>query len=266
MIETLPRVSRRPDLAALPPRPRSATSPDATLVAREELTPALVRLTIRPDEGARTFLAGQYVQVRLMDGSPPRPYSIASRPGCRDLELLVAYVEGGALSPRLFELRLGSRLCLGRPRGLFHLEPGDAREHLLVATGSGIAPILSMLWELRDRSGPPRTTLWHGARTEAELVARSELERLGRTSRWFSYRPTLSRPAGRGWHGRSGRVVPHLADHLERRHGDPGGVVVYLCGSPAMIADCERELLAAGVPSASIRAERFTPQTAPEQG
>jgi CDP-4-dehydro-6-deoxyglucose reductase len=262
MIRAQPGSSQRPDLAALPPRPRSTTASGATLVAREALTPALLHLTIRPDEEALTFRAGQYVQVRLMDGSPPRPYSIASRPGGRDLELVVALVEGGALTPRLFELPLGSRVSLGRPKGLFHLQPGDGREHLLVATGSGIAPLLSMVSELRGRREPPGTTLVHGARTEAELVARSELDRLARSSPWFAYRPTLSRPAGPGWRGRSGRVVPHLADHLERRHGDPGGLVVYLCGSPAMIVDCERLLLSGGVPAASIRAERFAPQTA----
>jgi ferredoxin-NADP reductase len=262
MIDTLPGVSRRPDLAALPPRRRSAAIPDATLVAREALTPALVRLTIRPDEGALTFRAGQYVQVRLMDGSPPRPYSIASRPGGRDLELVVTLVESGALTPRLFELPLGSRVCLGRPRGLFHLQPEDDREHLLVATGSGIAPLLSMVSELRGRHEPPGTTLLHGARIEAELVARTELEWLSRSGAWFSYRPTLSRPARPGWHGRSGRVVAHLADHLEGRHGDPSRVVAYLCGNPAMIDDCERQLLAGGIPAGSIRAERFAPQTA----
>jgi ferredoxin-NADP reductase len=56
--------------------------------------------------------------------------------------------------------------------------------------------------------------------------------------------------------------VAHLADHLEGRHGDPSRVVAYLCGNPAMIDDCERQLLAGGIPAGSIRAERFAPQTA----
>lgn len=260
MIQTAPGVGGRLDLAALPARrPRSVAPPDATLVAREELTPGLLRLTIRPDGRTLDFRAGQYVQLRLPDGSPPRPYSIASRPGSRDVELLIAYVEGGALSSRLFQLPLGSRLSLGTPRGLFLLEHGDDREHVLVATGSGIAPILSMARELQHRPSPPMTTLFHGARVEAELAARSELEELTSGSTWFDYRPTLSRPDGLGWHGLTGRVVPHVADTLKQRRADPGRLVFYLCGNADMLADCGALLLASGVPPVSIRTERFTP-------
>jgi phenol/toluene 2-monooxygenase (NADH) P5/A5 len=260
MIQAAPGVRGRPGLAELPARrARTLAPPDATLIDREELTPGLLRLTVRPDDRMLEFRAGQYVQLRLPDGPPPRPYSIASRPGSRDVELLIAYVEGGALSGRLFRLPLGARLSLGTPRGLFLLEPGDDREHVLVGTGTGIAPLLSMARELRHRASPPRTTLFHGARIEAELAARSELEELSSGSTWFTYRPTLSRPDGPGWQGLTGRVVPHVADDLQQRRGDPGRLVSYLCGNADMLADCGALLLALGVPSPSIRTERFTP-------
>jgi ferredoxin--NADP+ reductase len=245
----------RPDLSAVAPRPKAAVVANASLVARDLLTPALARLTLRPDHSGTSFVAGQYVQVRTMDARiPPRPYSIASPPGARDIELLVSLVAEGALSPRLFELPTGSRLFVGTPAGRFHLERDDDRDHLLVATGSGIAPLLSMAAEIGARPRPPRTILLHGARIEEELAGRGSLE-----GTWLSYRPSLSRPQGPArWRGLTGRVDRHLLDLLATHGFERDRTVAYLCGNPSMVTACEAQLLEMGFPAPSIRTERFT--------
>lgn len=251
----------RPDLTAIAPRPKAAPDANASLVARDPLTPTLARFTVRPDRGSLPFVAGQYVQVRSMDPlTPPRPYSIASPPGARDIELLVSLIDGGAVTPRLFGLPLGSRLFVGAPAGRFRLERDDDRDHLLVATGSGIAPLLSMAAELGARPRPPRTVLLHGVRIEEELAGRTLLSRFDGT--WLAYWPTLSRPRdGGGWRGLTGRVGDHLRDLLAAHGFAHHHMVAYLCGNPSMIADCEVQLMGMGAPATSIRTERFTAAT-----
>ena len=187
----------------------------------------------------------------------PRPYSIASRPGARDLDFVISLVPDGTLTPRLFELGVGSRVHVGPARGLFRLDADDRRDHVLIGTGSGIAPLLAMLAELRSRRDPPRTILLHGARVRAELAGAAEIEE--QDPAWLSYRPTLSRPhAADAWSGRTGHVGVHLATLLMAGEVTPDRTVAYLCGSSGMIAECSSLLALAGVPPSAIRTERFT--------
>lgn len=251
-------VLSRPDLSSVPPRPRPVPTANATLVARLDATPSMARFRIRPDAGPLHFVAGQYALIGLADSvAPPRPYSIASRPGARDVEFVISLVPDGILTPRLFELDTGARLHVGPARGLFRLDPQDERHHLLIGTGSGVAPLLAMVADLRGRSEPPSTTLLHGARVRQELAGSDELHPIA--GDWLSYRPCLSRPAAEdGWCGRTGRVGSHLHDLLASEEFVPDRTVAYLCGNPAMISDCEAILTAAGLTRSTIRVEQFT--------
>jgi ferredoxin-NADP reductase len=252
----IPRVVR-PELAAFAPRAMVARPANATLVARQDLGDALARFRFRHDDGARSYLAGQYLTIALPDHPvPPRPYSIASSPGTSELEFVISLVAGGALTPSLFALRRGDRAHLGGVRGLFRLDPGDRRAHLLIGTGSGVAPLLSMVGALRARAVPPRTVLLHGVRVPQELVVPDAAA--GRGERWLSYRPTVSRATDRDdWHGRRGRVGPHLDALIAEGELAPDRTVAYLCGSPAMIDACASRLAAFGLPPDAIRTERF---------
>ena len=118
----------RPSLSALAPRSAAPRAANATLVGREDLTPVLARFRVTPDDGPVTFVAGQYATLSLADASaPPRPYSIASRPGARDLDFVISLVPDGSLTPRLFELGVGSRVHVGPARGLFRLDADEQR-------------------------------------------------------------------------------------------------------------------------------------------
>jgi ferredoxin--NADP+ reductase len=233
---------------------------NATLVAREDLTESIAIFTVRPDDGPRRFVAGQYFSLGLeVDGRVvQRPYSVASLPGSMELEFLVRHVSGGALTPALWSLAVGSRLFLGPPKGLFTLHPRDTRDHLFVATGTGLAPLVAMLDSVGAWS-PRAAVVVHGAARAAELAFRSRLER-GERRGHLAYAPTVSRPAepcNAGWQGRIGRITAVLPDVFVETGLDPRHVIAYLCGGPTMIDDVSSLLASLGVPHDAIVSERY---------
>lgn len=250
-------------------QPRAPLAPNATLVDREDLTPTIARLRVRPDDSPPAFRAGQYFAMGLaIDGRwIQRPYSAAGSPGeAGALDFLVRLVPGGALTPHLWRLRPGRRVRLGPPKGLFALEPGDRRRHLLVSTGTGIAPLLAMLETLL---GPPGAApggshsdvpiVVHGVATAPELADRARLERLAADG-IIVYVPAVSRPAdplNHGWSGLVGRLDA-LVDAIAAEAAlDPGSTVAYLCGNPAMVAAVAPRLAALGLLAGAVRAEQY---------
>jgi ferredoxin--NADP+ reductase len=236
--------------------------PNAIIVGREDLTPAIARFVIRPNDGPLPFRAGQYFAVGLEAGGRlvQRPYSTASASGSRDLEFLVRLVEGGRFSPLLWRLEPGDRVRIGRPKGIFTLIDGDPRTHLFVATGTGIAPFVSMLHALRMRSLPARSIIVHGVARVAELAYRARLT--GQESTGLAYLPVVSRPAdpsNDGWTGLTGRVDGVIEDLVVRGVLASGDTVAYLCGNPAMVRSMSHLLGASGLAEEAIRSEQYWP-------
>jgi ferredoxin--NADP+ reductase len=238
---------------------------NATLSARIDLTATISRFRVRPDEGPPDFRPGQYLALGLADGDRllQRPYSAASSPGRgSEVEFLIRRVDGGALTPRLWASPPGLRLRLGRPKGLFALQPDDPRTHLFVATGTGIAPFMAMLAELRARSRPPRAIVVHGVSHPAELAYRDDLEGgPGRTPD-ITYVPTVSRPAdpgSAGWTGRTGRVETIVESVIDGHGVDSATTIAYLCGNPEMIDSVGHILAARGFPADGITSEHYWP-------
>jgi ferredoxin/flavodoxin---NADP+ reductase len=249
---------------SLPPLPtraaRSDPVPNATLTAVVELTETVRRLRVRPDDGVPAFAPGQYFAIGLecRGRLAQRPYSAASTAGeAEELEFLVRHVPAGVLTPRLWRLRPGARLRIGRPKGLFTLVRDDARTHLFVATGTGIAPFIAMIAALRARPRPPRIVAVQGASKPDEIAYRDSLARPGSG---VTYLPAVSRPdAARraGWAGAVGRVRVVLADRWVDLGLDPLDTVAYLCGNPGMIDGTRTLLREMGLPAEAIRSEEF---------
>lgn len=230
---------------------------NATLVARRDCNARCAIVHVRPDGGAtQPFLPGQFVQLGLprLD-IPPTPdgrvrlvkrsYSLASAPQERDAyELCLALVEQGQLTPRLFALRPGDRLwCDDAPKGHFNLERIPAGAPLvLVATGTGIAPFVSMLRDARLRGDARRFVVVHGVREPSDLAYDAELRAADCT-----YIPLCSRPDD-AWQGLRGRVQAALErwPQLSPVPLDPAQAHVLLCGNPAMIDEVRDLLLARG--------------------
>ncbi len=228
----------------------------ARVVLRREVSDGLWILRLRP-EAPLTFQAGQYVAVGLSSGSRliERPYSIASAPGQADLEFFLERVEGGALSPQLYEVREAKgRLLLDQRSG--------RRKHFMVATVTGVAPFVSMVRSLMAEAGRgepmPRVALLHGASSPEEFGYLEELSEYARRFEWFDYIPTISRPwQASGWRGERGRVEDVARKHLDALGFGPEETVAYLCGHPGMIANMRGVLSRAGLAEGFIREELY---------
>ena len=200
-----------------------------------------------------TFRPGQFMNLGLYlpSGFASRSYSLASAPG-EPLEVLLAHVGEGQLTPALFELREGSTIVLDpKPQGFFSFDFVPPHEELwLLATGTGLGPFLSMLRSGIAFERARRVVLAHGTRGPAELAHRDELEQLV-TSRAgaFCYLPVLSREPEAGL--LAGRLTHRLeTGELEARAGarlDPDRCHVMLCGNPAMIDEVTTQLTERGL-------------------
>jgi ferredoxin-NADP reductase len=242
---------------------------NATLADRVDLTSSIARFRIRPDEGVPAFEPGQYLALGLpVDGRLlQRPYSTASPKGAsEEVEFLIRRVPTGAFTPLLWEMPIGARLRLGRPKGLFTMKSGDPRDHLFIATGTGLAPFVAMLETLLagDKAGRelPRAVVVHGVSHVSELAYQDRLERWASDGRGVAYSPAISRPdhpQNAGWDGAVGRVDSILDALCDQHALDPLGTVAYLCGNPEMIAAGERILAARGFPPDAIVSEHYWP-------
>jgi ferredoxin/flavodoxin---NADP+ reductase len=179
-----------------------------------------------------------------------RAYSIASSPNERDfIELLVVRVETGKLTPRLWLMDVGSRVWMDdQISGRFTLEsipPG--KDIVMVATGTGVAPFVSMLRTHVDEPPWRRVVLVNGVRYVADLGYRAEFEQMARAHANMRYIPLVSREAeGASWTGLRGRVQqvlePHAFESLTGFSLDPAHCHVMLCGNPDMITSVQADL------------------------
>ena len=193
------------------------------------------------------FKAGQFVSFEVpKEGQPrplTRPYSIASPPSLRDRVLLVLnLVQGGPGSSYLFSLREGSQTSFKGPAGAFYLRDDGARDLLFVATGTGIAPLRSMMLAQLERGESRSVTLFWGLRSQRDLYWQDELTALALAHPNFSFVTTLSRPES-GWEGTNGRVTALIDERVSR----VTNLAVYLCGGSGMIKDVTARLNAKGL-------------------
>jgi len=199
------------------------------------------------------FHPGQFMNLGLFlpGGFVSRSYSLASVPG-EPLEVLLARVGEGALTPALFELREGSQVSLDpKPQGFFTFDyVPPHRELWLLATGTGLGPFLSMLRSGQAFQRAERVILAHGTRGPSELAHREELAALeAARGGAFRYVPVLSRTFEPGL--AQGRLTHALENgELERRADaqiSPESAHLMLCGNPEMIEDVTRLLGARGL-------------------
>jgi ferredoxin--NADP+ reductase len=247
---------------------------NAVVTQRIDLAPGLMVLRIAPESGPMpTFLPGQFAVVGLPASAPRSPmadrdepnpdperfirraYSIASPslPG-EHLELFLTLVRSGELTPRLFALQKGSRLWLGpKITGLFTLAevPAD-QDIVMVATGTGLAPYMSMLRTGITANPDRRFAVLSGARHSWDLGYTAELTTLSRVCPNFTYLPIVSRPGDEPtpWGGASGYVQSLWTDGaLEKGFGrkpTAQNTHVFLCGSPQMTEDMTKLLIGEG--------------------
>lgn len=221
------------------PAPVSPTD-GVAVISKSQVTPELVIFRVERPEGF-AFEPGQSVKVGL--GDIRRSFSLVSAPHEPYLEFFVEQVPGGKMSERLRQVMVGDPVTLGMPKGGLSFDTGF-KDHLMVATVTGINPFISILRDHihrgahRGQSGH-RIHVMHGASYQQEFGYRGELEAMAASHPdTLRYTPTVSRPAEAGnedWTGQTGRVDTLVRDALEREGRTPDNTLVYACGHSGML-------------------------------
>ncbi len=236
---------------------------DLRLVASRPLAPSVRALRFdRVDGRPIAFDPGQWLNLvlPLPAGELRRAYSIASAPdGTSTIEIAVTLVAGGAGSAHLHALREGEVLRAIGPQGFFTRAADDVAPALLVGTGTGITPLRSMLAAATGAASTSPIWVLFGARREADVIYRGELEALARERPNVRYEITLSQPSA-AWAGRRGYVQAHVPELVAglRAAGAPAEPHVYVCGLERMVkavrATCRGDL---GLDRRNVHAERY---------
>jgi ferredoxin--NADP+ reductase len=247
---------------------------NAVVALRIEISPWLIILRVVPDGWhLPEFKPGQFAVLGLPgaaarhvladpESTPPEPgkmlrraYSIASTSVAHEyLEFYVALVGSGLLTPRLFALNMGDRVWLSpKITGAFTLEQvPEGMNVVMIATGTGLAPYISMLGTYLTQGNYGRFAILHGARHSWDLGYRSELLTLQHLYPGFTYIPTISRPANEPvpWTGQTGYVQDLWKRGVLAEAWNctpmPSNTHVLLCGSPGMIDDVSKMLATEG--------------------
>jgi CDP-4-dehydro-6-deoxyglucose reductase len=232
----------------------------ATVESVEPLSDWVHRVTLRIDDTVPfQFEPGQYISLhlQLQDGHEHlRHFSIASPSvGDNRIELCMTQSVTLAGTPDDALPHPGGRLHFSGPKGTFRLREPVDRDLVFIATGTGISPLRPMLHRaLGLTSGRRKVTLLYGARTEADILYRTEFEAMGAETRSsFRFLPTLSRPHP-GWSGLTGYVQRHLDQALAGR----ADLDVYVCGLKQMLEAVRPVLRDLGLDPGHVHFEKHT--------
>ena len=221
----------------------------------QRLAPDVMALFLKlPGDQGLAHAAGQYIEIICADGKR-RAYSLANAPHEAGLlQLHVRLSPGGGFSEQVFKtMKERDMLRLEGPLGRFQLDVASAKPIILLAGGTGFAPIKSIMEHLLHLGLQRRVDLYWGARDRAGLYL-PELPLRWAAEHAVRYVPVLSEPQPADlWEGRRGLVHEAvLADFA-----DLSGHQVYAAGSPAMVVAAQRDCLARGLPAEEFFADAF---------
>lgn len=247
------------DVAVLPPDGRDLFI-DAVVAEKESLAGDICRILLEPCKNL-DYQAGQFVNLRDAQGNL-RSYSLASVPG-EDyfLELHVRRVPGGRVSSWLCDtLQAGEKLTIQGPEGECYYHAGAADQPLLlIATGTGLAPIMGILRQALSAGHTGPIYLYHGGRTTADCYRHAQLVELAGQNENLHYTAVVMEE-----NTPEGFVCGHVGDVALAENPELDGWAAYLAGAPEMVSAVESRLLKAGVRKESLFSDPFfaldTPQ------
>lgn len=224
----------------------------------ERLAPDVIALSLKLPAGERLqFLAGQYIEFLLRDGRR-RAFSLANAP--HDDEMLTLHIRhtpGGHFTEHVFGgMKVRDILRFDGPHGAFHLREDSAAPILLIAGGTGFAPIKALIEHALHIGTARAMTLYWGARHRVDLYMDGLARSWAQTHPHIRYVPVLSEAdESDQWEGRTGLVHRAvMADHRDLSQHE-----VYACGAPAMIDAARQDLVAeCGLQAGAFFADAFT--------
>ena len=198
-------------------------------------------------------LAGQYVLLQVNEKTA-RAYSMSDRPDVNtSFELLVDHEPAGMGTTFLRQLKFGDRVQVLAPLGQFVVKADpEIKELIFVASGSGIAPIKSMVTDLLQIKGDQRPiTVFWSMRYDNELFWLDFFADLQKSFSQFTFVPIISRPS-ENWQ----LAIGHATDYLQKLE-NVDKTQFYLCGNPQLVATSKQILLDKKVLATNIIAEQF---------
>ena len=219
------------------------TASDSTIILRLALD----------DPAALNFLPGQYVNLGVPGSGQHRSYSFSSRPGASEASFLIRNIPNGLMSNWLTEqAAVGDRMTFFGPSGSFFLRSVE-RPVVMLAGGTGLAPLLSMLEVLADQGIDHPIHLIYGVTQDGDLVETKRLAGLQARLPSLTWASCVSDSASQ--HPLKGYVTHHLTDE----HLNAGDCDIYLCGPPPMVEAVRLFLREKGVTPAHFHYEKFAP-------
>lgn len=210
-----------------------------------------------PELASFDFIPGQFVTLDLPIHEKPnkrwRSYSISSWPdGSNIFELVIVLDKSGSGTPYLFnEIQIGTEIPLRGPQGVFTLKEPLNEDHILICTGTGIAPFRSMIHNIKNNNIPHKNIyLVFGCRTKSTLLYYDEMVQLQKDVPGFHYIPTLSREQ---WNGHTGYV--HAVYELLCIDKKPA--TFFLCGWKGMIDEARKRIADMGYDKKLIHFEIY---------
>lgn len=237
---------------------RSKSLP-ARVLQCERLAPDVVKLVLGlPANEPLLFRAGQYVELEAGNGER-RSYSMANPPapeGVRQLELHVRHFPGGLFTDRVFGgLKVRDILRIEAPLGTFFLREESDRPIVMLASGTGFAPIKSLLEDAAAKGIRRPTTFYWGGRRRPDLYMASWVEQWVTDHPHVAFVPVLSDASAQcAWSGRTGFVHRAVvADFPDLSRHD-----VYACGAPVVIGSARADFTQrCGLPEDRFFADSF---------
>lgn len=223
----------------------------------ERLAPDVMRLYLKLPQTERIqFVAGQYVDILLRDGRR-RSFSLANAPhDDAFLELHVRWIDNGSFTTHVFtQMKEKDLLRIEGPLGSFFLREESTRPVILVAGGTGFAPMKAMVEHAFASGSSRKIALYWGARNLASLYLRELAESWAAQHANFRFVPVLSEPKGEdSWQGRTGFVHQAVVEDF----ADMSGFDVYASGPPAMVEAGRDAFFSRGLPEEQYFFDAFT--------
>jgi CDP-4-dehydro-6-deoxyglucose reductase len=225
----------------------------------EKLAPDVFVISLQlPANEALAYRAGQYIEFLLKDGKR-RSYSMANAPSSLDspVTLHIRYMPGGLFTEHVFNtMKERDILRFEGPHGTFFLREESDKPIVMLASGTGFAPIKALVEHMLHLKSTRPVTLYWGGRRPQDLYMNELCEQWAAILPNFRYVPVVSDPLPEdSWSGRTGFVHAAVMQDLP----DLSGYQVYACGAPVVIESARRDYIAlCQLPVDEFFADSFT--------
>ncbi len=218
-------------------------------------TPDVDIFKLKDEDGTRlSFDPGMFVMLTYSDPSTKaevtRAFSIASAPNIEILEFYIHMIHGRFTS-KLEDMRIGDKIKVTGPYGQFKFIPAEDRKVLLIAGGTGLAPMMSILREIKNSSTGTDSVMLYSVRFPNEIISKGELDGLARQIK-LNTTITVTRKTDEPWSGECG----HINSEMIKRHCDDYKErTVYVCGPLEFVKAMKTAATELGITSVKVKAD-----------